>query len=314
MSRANSASNSREYYRGHPDVVRIGSSSLSYHVYIKSMLAKDNPVRVKLNEYDHIEALKRRLSRKIGIPISCQNFLFKGRILKSGNAKENGLYPGCIVTLCPVVETGLMDNPHGGPTAPLLPAQPQHLKSYSLKSPSIQVSKGKNSSVNNKNNNSKSNRINIILNKGGSMECQRVLVNSVGGSVNVDSKANINQSVAGQDLSKSLLLEVENRPSASNISTVKESQSLVSVASELEKNQNGGRYISTSISSHVEGEAVGITEGVQGVTITAINMDNNLQDEKLEQNTRKKMANLRQKMIEMKRARAQRADNKISCK
>lgn len=80
------------------------------------------------------------------------------------------------------------------------------------------------------------------------------------------------------------------------------------------KNQNGGRYISTSISSHVEGEAVGITEGVQGVTITAINMDNNLQDEKLEQNTRKKMANLRQKMIEMKRARAQRADNKISCK
>lgn len=116
----------REYYKNHPDVVRVGSSSLSYHVYIKSFVSEDVPTRVKLNEYDHVEALKRRLSRKSGIPVTCQNLLYKGKILRTGNAKDNGLYPGCLITLCPVVETGLLDNIHGAPTAPLTAPQSSH--------------------------------------------------------------------------------------------------------------------------------------------------------------------------------------------
>eukprot|EP00122_Pirum_gemmata_P004513 Pgem_evm1s4102 len=113
-----------------PQIIRVGASGTSFYVFIVSALALGLPIRVKMNEYDHIEALRRRLSRKTGIPVTCQTLLYKGNILRSGTVKDNGLYPGCLISLFPRIEAGLLDNYHNGPTAPLTSIDQQKQHNY----------------------------------------------------------------------------------------------------------------------------------------------------------------------------------------
>jgi hypothetical protein len=50
----------------------------SFYVYIVTYITSNVYIRVKMNEFDYIHALKRRIARKTGIPSTCQTLLYKG--------------------------------------------------------------------------------------------------------------------------------------------------------------------------------------------------------------------------------------------